>query len=206
MNIEERAQYIAETLAELYPETYPPLDHKDPYTLLIAVLLSARCTDAKVNQITPKLFALADNPYDMAKQEVSVVQEIIRPCGLSPQKAKGIVGLSKMLVEQYNGEVPASLDALETFPSVGHKTASVVMVQAFKVPAFPVDTHIYRLARRWRLSAGNTTDRVEKDLKQLYAPETWGDLHLRFIYYGREYCTSRGCDGTKCPMCKIVNK
>ncbi len=198
----ERVAYIDQRLQELYPTTPIPLDHKDPYTLLVAVLLSAQCTDERVNQVTPALFTLADNPEDMAQQEVEKIREIIRPCGLSPQKSKAIKRLSEILVEQYQGEVPKDMAALETLPGVGHKTASVVMSQAFGVPAFPVDTHIHRLAQRWGLSNGKNVAQTEKDLKRLFAKERWNALHLQIIYYGREFCSARGCDGTVCEICK----
>ncbi|MFA7553383.1 MAG: endonuclease III [Spongiibacteraceae bacterium] len=199
---QQRADYIREKLQALYPEQLIPLDHKDPYTLLVAVLLSAQCTDVRVNQVTPALFALADNPFDMAQQSVEDIQTIIRPCGLSPQKAKAIKLLSEMLVEKYNGEVPANMEALEEFPGVGHKTASVVMSQAFGIPAFPVDTHIHRLAQRWGLTKGKNVTQTEKDLKKLFPKESWNALHLQIIYYGREFCSARGCDGTVCEICK----
>ena len=192
MNKEARAKFVINTLKEFYPTIPIPLDHKDPYTLLIAVLLSAQCTDVRVNQITPLLFAKADNPYDMVKMSVEEIREIIKPCGLSPMKSKGIYGLSKMIIEQYNGEVPASFEALESFPAVGHKTASVVMSQAFGVPAFPVDTHIHRLMYRWNLTNGKNVVQTEKDAKRLFPKETWNDLHLQIIWYGREYCQARG--------------
>jgi endonuclease-3 len=198
----ERVQFILQRLQELYPQPPIPLDHKDPYTLLVAVLLSAQCTDIRVNQVTPALFKLADNAIDMAPQDVDRIREIIRPCGLSPQKSKAIKRLSEMLVEDYAGEVPANMDALELLPGVGHKTASVVMSQAFGVPAFPVDTHIHRLAQRWGLSSGKNVTQTEKDLKRLFAEEYWNALHLQIIYYGREYCSARGCDGTVCEICR----
>ncbi|GAB3094731.1 endonuclease III [Aestuariicella hydrocarbonica] len=197
----ERVAYIHQRLEELYPETPVPLDHKDPYTLLVAVLLSAQCTDERVNQITPALWALADNPYDMAMQSVEDIQAIIRPCGLSPQKSKAISVLSQMLVEEHNGEVPNDMAALEKLPGVGHKTASVVVAQAFGVPAFPVDTHIHRLAQRWGLTSGKNVQQTEKDLKRLFPAESWNKLHLQIIFYGREYCSARGCDGTVCEIC-----
>ncbi len=197
----ERVDYIFQRLNELYPEPPVPLDHKDPYTLLVAVLLSAQCTDERVNQVTPALWALADNPFDMAKQSVEDIKAIIRPCGLSPQKSKAISVLSKMLVEQHNGEVPADMDELEKLPGVGHKTAGVVMAQAFGVPAFPVDTHIHRLAQRWGLTNGKNVQQTEKDLKRLFPAESWNKLHLQIIFYGRDYCTARGCDGTVCEIC-----
>jgi endonuclease-3 len=198
---QERVNYILEELEALYPETPIPLDHKDPYTLLVAVLLSAQCTDERVNKVTPSLWQLADNPFDMAKVDVDKIQEVIRPCGLSPRKSKAISTLSKILVEKYQGEVPEDMEALEALPGVGHKTASVVMSQAFGVPAFPVDTHIHRLAQRWGLTSGKNVTQTEKDLKRLFPKERWNKLHLQIIYYGREYCTARGCDGTICPMC-----
>ena len=197
----QRVEYIQHKLQSLYPTQPIPLDHKDPYTLLVAVLLSAQCTDKRVNQITPALFKLADNPFDMARKKVEDIKAIIRPCGLSPQKSKAIKTLSKMLVERYNGEVPEDMDALEELPGVGHKTASVVMSQAFGVPAFPVDTHIHRLAQRWGLTSGKNVSQTEKDLKRLFPIETWNALHLQIIFYGREYCSARGCDGTVCEIC-----
>lgn len=200
----ERAQWVMERLEELYPETPIPLDHKDPYTLLIAVLLSAQCTDARVNQITPALFELADNPQDMALQSVEEIQAIIRPCGLSPRKSKAISGLSKILIEKHRGEVPEDFAALEELPGVGHKTASVVMAQAFGVPAFPVDTHIHRLAQRWKLTDGKNVERTEVDLKKLFPAEKWNKLHLQIIFYGRDACTARGCDGTVCEFCRTL--
>jgi len=202
MTRSERAAIVSERLAELYPETPIPLDHEDAYTLLVAVLLSAQCTDARVNQITPALFALAKTPEDMMTQPVDTVREIIRPCGLSPRKSKAIVELSRQLVEHYQGKVPQDMEALEALPGVGHKTASVVMSQAFGVPALPVDTHIHRLAQRWGLTRGTRVEQTERDLKKLFPPEEWKALHLRIIFYGREYCTARGCDGTVCPMCR----
>ena len=204
MTKKERAEYILKRLNELYPETAIPLDHKDPYTLLVAVLLSAQCTDARVNQITPKLFARANTPEAMMKVPVAEIEAIIRPCGLSPRKSKSIAELSRILVEEHGGIVPADLATLETFPGVGHKTASVVMSQAFGVPAFPVDTHIHRLAQRWGLTSGKNVVQTEKDLMRLFPKEYWNALHLQIIYYGREYCTARGCDGTVCEMCKTL--
>lgn len=192
MTKKEKVQFVIDTLEELYPEVPIPLDHKDPYTLLIAVLLSAQCTDVRVNQITPKLFAFADNPYDMVKLSVEEIAEIIRPCGLSPMKSKGIYGLSKILIEQYDGEVPADISILETLPAVGHKTASVVMSQAFNIAAFPVDTHIHRLMHRWNLSSGKNVQQTEKDAKRLFPENKWNKLHLQMIWYGREYSPARG--------------
>ena len=187
----EKAKYIIETLERLYPETPIPLDHKDPYTLLVAVLLSAQCTDARVNTVTPSLFALADNPFDMAKQPVEKIQQIIRPCGLSPKKAAAISQLSQLLVEKYNGIVPQSFEALETLPGVGHKTASVVMSQAFGFAAFPVDTHIHRLLTRWGITSGKNVVQTELDAKKLFPEATWNKLHLQIIFYGREYSPTR---------------
>ncbi|MDZ7925508.1 MAG: endonuclease III [Marinagarivorans sp.] len=198
----ERVELVFNTLSAHYPETPIPLDHSDAYTLLIAVLLSAQCTDARVNTVTPALWQLADNPFAMQYIPVADIQAIIRPCGLSPRKSKAISELSKILVEKYNGEVPQDFAALEALPGVGHKTASVVMAQAFGVPAFPVDTHIHRLAQRWGLTTGKNVVQTEKDLMRLFPKESWNKLHLQFIFYGREFCTARGCDGTKCPLCK----
>lgn len=197
----ERAAYILERLQELYPQTPVPLDHSDPFTLLVAVLLSAQCTDERVNRVTPALFALADNPIDMAALGVDEIRDIIRPCGLSPQKSKAIKRLSEILLEEHGGLVPADMDALERLPGVGHKTASVVMAQAFGVPAFPVDTHIHRLAQRWGLSSGKNVVQTEKDLKRLFPEDYWNRLHLQIIFYGREFCTARGCDGRTCEIC-----
>ena len=198
----ERAAYIDQELARLYPEIPVPLDHFNPFTLLVAVLLSAQCTDARVNTVTPALFALADNAEGMAQVPVEKIAEIIRPCGLSPRKSVAISELSKIIVDHYSGEVPADLEALESLPGVGHKTASVVISQAFGVPAFPVDTHIHRLAQRWKLTNGKNVVQTEKDLRALFPRERWNDLHLQIIFYGREFCTARGCDGTKCPICR----
>lgn len=200
----ERAAYIQNRLQQLYPETPIPLDHKDPYTLLIAVLLSAQCTDVRVNQITPLLFARADTPQDMVKLSVEEIKEIIRPCGLSPMKSKGIAGLSQILLNEHGGEVPADIKALEALPAVGHKTASVVMAQAFGVPSFPVDTHIHRLAQRWGLTSGKNVAQTERDLKRIFPESRWNDLHLQIIFYGREYCTAHSCDGRVCPICRSV--
>lgn len=198
----ERAAHVAQRLEELYPETPIPLDHKDPYTLLVAVLLSAQCTDERVNKITPALFELADTPEAMATVPVDTIREIIKPCGLSPRKSVAISELSRILAEQHGGEVPGDMEALEQLPGVGHKTASVVMSQAFGVPAFPVDTHIHRLAQRWKLTNGRNVVQTEKDLKRAFPEESWNKLHLQIIFYGREYCTARGCDGTVCPLCR----
>lgn len=197
----ERAQYIQRRLEELYPETPIPLDHQDPYTLLVAVLLSAQCTDERVNKVTPGLFALADNPFDMMHVPVEAIERVVKPCGLAPRKSKAISVLSKMLVEQHDGEVPQDFAALEALPGVGHKTASVVMSQAFGVPAFPVDTHIHRLAQRWGLTKGKNVVQTEADLKKLFPADAWNKLHLQFIFYGREFCSARGCDGTVCEIC-----
>jgi endonuclease-3 len=204
MRKQQRADHLLRRLEELYPETPVPLDHKDPYTLLVAVLLSAQCTDVRVNQVTPALFALADNPRDMMRVPVEKIREVIRPCGLSPRKSAAISELSKILVEQHGGEVPQDFAALEALPGVGHKTASVVMAQAFGVPAFPVDTHIHRLAKRWKLSAGKNVEQTERDLKKLFPRESWNKLHLQIIFYGREHCTARGCDGKSCLLCEEV--
>lgn len=200
----ERAQFISNRLAELYPETPIPLDHKDAFTLLIAVLLSAQCTDERVNKVTPALFQLADNPFDMAKVSIEEIAAIIRPCGLSPRKSKAISELSQIIVNQYKGEVPQSFEALEELPGVGHKTASVVMSQAFGVPAFPVDTHIHRLAQRWELTNGKNVEQTEHDLKKLFPEDQWNKLHLRIIFYGRAFCSARGCDGTICEICNCL--
>jgi len=192
MNKIEKVQFVIDTLERLYPETPIPLDHKDPYTLLIAVLMSAQSTDERVNKITPLLFERADNPYDMVQLTVDEIREIIKPVGLSPMKSKGIFGLSQILIEKHNGEVPQSFEALEELPAVGHKTASVVMAQAFNIPAFPVDTHIHRLMFRWNLSNGKSVAQTEKDAKRLFPKELWNKLHLQIIYYGREYSPARG--------------
>lgn len=194
----EKVAAIINILDELYPEVPIPLDHKDPYTLLIAVLLSAQCTDERVNQITPKLFAKADNPADMVKLTIDEIKDIIKPCGLSPMKSKGIWHLSDMILKKHNGQVPADFDALEAMPGVGHKTASVVMSQAFNIPAFAVDTHIHRLMYRWGLSNGKSVEQTERDAKRLFPKEKWNKLHLQIIYYGREYCPARGFSLDKC--------
>ncbi len=201
MRRQEKADRIREILEELYPQPGVPLDHKDPYTLLVSVLLSAQCTDARVNATTPALFARAATPEAMAEVPVDEIQSIIRPCGLAPAKAKNIRRLSEILLAEHGGEVPADIDALEALPGVGHKTASVVMVQAFDVPAFPVDTHIHRLAGRWGLSRARNVDEVERDLKKLYPPDCWRDLHIQIILFGREHCPARGHDLTTCPIC-----
>lgn len=205
MTKKERAEFVMQTLEKLYPATPIPLRHKDPFTLLIAVLLSAQCTDKRVNEITPTLFALADTPEKMAVLPRERIGEIIRPCGLSPRKSAAIVSLSKTLVEKHGGHVPASFKELEALDGVGHKTASVVMSQAFGVPAFPVDTHIHRLATRWKLASGKNVVDTENALKKLFPRERWNKLHLQIIFYGREHCTARGCDGHKCPICRTLN-
>lgn len=201
MTKSERAAWIQRRLQELYPETPVPLDHTDAYTLLVAVLLSAQCTDVRVNQITPSLFALANHPEKMAQQSVESIEAIVKTCGLGPQKARAIKELSRLLVEHHGGAVPASLEELEKLPGVGHKTAQVVMAQAFGVPSFPVDTHIHRLAQRWGLTNGRSVSQTERDLKRLFPEDAWNRLHLQIIFYGREFCTARGCDGTVCEIC-----
>jgi endonuclease-3 len=198
---QERVAFIDKRLQELYPNPPVPLDHSDPYTLLVAVLLSAQCTDERVNLVTPALFALADNPFDMAKESVETIREIIKPCGLSPQKSKAIRGLSEILINEHGGEVPQDFESLERLPGVGHKTASVVMAQSFGVPSFPVDTHIHRLAQRWGLSRGRNVNETERDLKRVFKKSRWNDLHLQIIFYGREFCSARGCDGRVCEIC-----
>ena len=192
MNKTDKVNFVIKTLNNLYPKIPVPLDHKDPYTLLIAVLLSAQCTDVRVNKITPILFSKADNPFDMVKMSVDEIKEIIRPCGLSPMKSKGIHGLSRILIDKYNGKVPQNFESLEALPAVGHKTASVVMSQAFGIPAFPVDTHIHRLMYRWNLSNGKNVIQTEKDAKRIFPKELWNKLHLQIIWYGREYSPARG--------------
>lgn len=206
MNKKEKAEFIVGKLETLYPEVPIPLHHKDPYTLLIAVLLSAQCTDERVNKITPILFKVADNPYDMALVSVEEIQAIIKPCGLAPTKSKAISALSKILIEMYGGEVPKSFEELEALPGVGHKTASVVMAQAFGVPAFPVDTHIHRLAYRWGLSNGKSVEKTEKDLKRLFHKSLWNRLHLQIIFFGREYCPARGHNPYQCPICSVCGR
>ena len=204
MKKSERANIIKEILDKTYPKTPIPLNHKDNFTLLIAVLLSAQCTDERVNQITPKLFAAASNPMKMSKLSIEKIYEIIKPCGLGPQKSKAIKNLSKILVDKYNQKVPDNFLDLENLPGVGHKTASVVMSQGFGIPAFAVDTHIHRLAQRWGLSKGKSVKKTEEDLKKIFPKDSWNKLHLQIIFYGREYCTSRGCDGTKCYLCRTL--
>lgn len=206
MTKQERVDFVVNTLEEFYPEVPIPLDHKDNYTLLIAVLLSAQCTDARVNTITPLLFAEADNPYSMVRLGQDRIAEIIRPCGLAPMKSKGIYGLSKMLIDKYNGEVPADIEALKEFPAVGHKTASVVMSQGFGVPAFPVDTHIHRMMYRWNLSNGKNVVQTEKDAKRLFPKELWNKLHLQMIYYAREHSPARGWDIDKDIITKTIGR
>lgn len=206
MTKKEKAAFAAAKLAELYPHITIPLDHHDPYTLLVAVVLSAQCTDKKVNEITPLLFAKAHTPQQMVKLSVDEIRDIIRPCGLSPMKSKGINGLSKIILEEHGGKVPADMAALERMPAVGHKTASVVMSQAFGIPAFPVDTHIHRLAYRWTLSTGKNVERTEADLKRLFPEDTWNELHLRIIYFGREHCPAQRHDPLKCPICSVIGR
>lgn len=206
MTKQEKVQFVIDTLEELYPEVPIPLDHNDPYTLLIAVLLSAQCTDARVNKITPLLFQVANTPYEMAKLTQEEIAAIIRPCGLTPMKSKGIKELSHILIDKYNGEVPADFEALESLPAVGHKTASVVMSQAFDIPAFPVDTHIHRLMYRWGLSNGKSVAQTEKDAKRLFPKELWNKLHLQIIYYAREYSPARGWDLEKDVISKKIGR
>lgn len=206
MNKKESVQFVIDKLEELYPETPVPLDHSDAYTLLIAVLLSAQCTDKRVNEVTPHLFSLANNPFDMVKLSVDEIRAIIRPCGLSPTKSKAIFNLSKILIEKYNGAVPNTFEKLEELPGVGHKTASVVMAQAFDVPAFPVDTHIHRLMYRWKLTNGKNVTQTEKDAKRLFPKEIWNKLHLQIIFFGREYCPARGHVKEECPICSVIGR
>lgn len=200
----ERAAYVAQRLEELYPNPPIPLDHVDPFTLLIAVVLSAQCTDKMVNRVTPELFRLADTPQKMAKLGSERILEIIKPLGLAPRKSIALEGLSRQLIDEHDGRVPESFEELETLPGVGHKTASVVMSQAFGHPAFPVDTHIHRLAQRWGLSSGKNVEQTERDLKRLFPETKWNALHLQIIFYGREHCTARGCDGTRCDICQYL--
>ncbi|MEZ4804994.1 MAG: endonuclease III [Bacteroidia bacterium] len=204
MTKKEKTAFVLQTLESLYPEVPIPLDHKDPYTLLIAVLLSAQCTDKRVNEITPSLFQRADNPKDMMKLEVDEIREIIKPCGLSPAKSKAISKLSEIIVKKHKGRVPSTFEFLEELPGVGHKTASVVMSQAFGYPAFPVDTHIHRLATRWGLTNGKNVEQTEKDLKKLIPENLWNKAHLQIIFFGREYCPARGHIVEKCPICSVV--
>lgn len=204
MTRQQRAGLVLRRLGELYPETPIPLDHRDAFTLLVAVVLSAQCTDKRVNLVTPTLFARAATPEAMAALPVENIREIIRPCGLSPQKSKALKELSRLLLERHGGQVPRTFKELEALPGVGHKTASVIMAQAFGVPAFPVDTHIHRLARRWGLSDGRNVVQTERDLKKLFPQEAWNRLHLQMIFYGREHCTARGCDGSTCELCQTL--
>ena len=206
MNKKERIRFIIEELEKKYPKVPIPLDHKDPYTLLIAVLLSAQCTDVRVNKVTPILFKRADNPYDMVKMSVEEIKDIIRPCGLSPMKSNGIYGLSKILIDKYKGKVPADFELLEQLPAVGHKTASVVMSQAFNIPAFPVDTHIHRLLYRWKISSGKNVKKTEEDAKKVFPIELWNKLHLQIIWYGREYSPARGWDINKDIITKTIGR
>ncbi|MCK5884465.1 MAG: endonuclease III [Bacteriovoracaceae bacterium] len=202
----EFIQFVQDKLDDLYPKTPIPLDHTDPYSLLIAVLLSAQCTDVRVNTVTPGLFSKANNPTDMIKLSKEEIQDIIRPCGLSKNKASAIWELSAMILNQHNGDVPQSFEKLEAMPGVGHKTASVVMAQAFGVPAFPVDTHIHRLAERWKLSSGKNVVHTERDLKKIFSEENWNKLHLQIIFFGREYCKARGHNPKECPICSVAPK
>lgn len=206
MTKKAKAAAIAIILENLYPETPIPLEHTDSYSLLVAVLLSAQCTDERVNKVTPVLFALADNPHDMARVPKEAIYEVIRPCGLAPRKSEAILQLSKILVEKYDGKVPESFESLEALPGVGHKTASVVMSQAFGIPAFPVDTHIHRLAWRWGLSSGKNVEQTEKDIKSLFPKNSWNKLHLQIIFFGRQYCPARGHDPQKCPICSTYGR
>ena len=202
MRKSEKREKIAQILNQYFPNPDVPLDHKDPYTLLIAVLLSAQCTDERVNQVTPFLFKKASNPFDMGRLRQEQIYKIIKPCGLGPKKSKAIKKLSQILVKNYGGEVPKDLEMLETLPGVGHKTASVVVSQAYGIPSFPVDTHIHRCAQRWGLSSGKNVTTTEKDLKKFFPPEQWNKLHIQIIMYAREYCSARGCFGLECPICK----
>ena len=202
MNKKQRSDFISNYLEQLYPNTPIPLNHRNKFELLIAVLLSAQCTDERVNKVTPHLFKKANNPFEMSKLAEKTIYNIIRPCGLAPKKSNAIKSLSKILIQQYKGEIPKSFSELEMLPGVGHKTASVVMSQGFGIPAFPVDTHIHRLAQRWGLSNGKSVKQTEKDLKKVFPKEKWNKLHLQIIFYGREYCTARGCNGMICKICK----
>lgn len=204
MNKQERVAWIDRRLGELYPNPPIPLDHSNPFTLLIAVLLSAQCTDKQVNKVTPALFKKARSAKGMSRLSVAEIDGIVRPCGLAPRKAQAIFDLSHLLLRDHGGQVPADFAALEALPGVGHKTASVVMAQAFGVPAFPVDTHIHRLAKRWKLSSGKNVVQTEKDLKRLFPIDRWNDLHIQIIYFGRQHCTARGCDGTRCEICATI--
>ena len=202
MKKKDRAERILKYLEKLYPETPIPLNHKNNFQLLIAVLLSAQCTDERVNKVTPALFKVGGTAIKMSKVPINIIYDIIRPCGLAPQKSKAVRNLSIILCEKYEGKVPNSFKCLEELPGVGHKTASVVMSQGFGIPAFPVDTHIHRLAQRWKLTSGKNVVKTEEDLKKIFPKDKWNKLHLQIIFYGREYCTARGCDGTKCVICK----
>ena len=206
MTKKEKAAFVLKKLEELYPDPQIPLDHEDPYTLLVAVVLSAQCTDKKVNEVTPYLFKKARTPQQMVKLDVEEIREIIKPCGLSPAKSKAIHGLSEILIEEHGGKVPADMEALERLPGVGHKTASVVMVQSFDQPAFPVDTHIHRLAWRWGLSNGKNVEQTEADLKKLFPIDSWSKLHLQIIYFGREHCPAKAHDPRKCPICSVIGR
>jgi len=206
MKKQEKVDFVIDTLEDLYPETPIPLSHKDPYTLAVAVLLSAQCTDERVNKVTPELFRLADTPKKMVKLGAAKIKSIIRPCGLSPAKSKNIAEMARLILERHNGVLPNTFEKLEDLPGIGHKTASVVMAQAFEVPAFPVDTHIHRLAHRWTLSTGKNVVKTEKDLKRLFPEELWNKLHLQIIYFGREYCPARGHDPRACPICKKIGR
>lgn len=206
MTKREKAQHIARILDQLYSDVPIPLRHRDPYSLLVAVVLSAQCTDKRVNEVTPHLFARADNPLDMSKMDVQEIQRIIRPCGLAPAKSKAILGLSRIITDQFDGRVPSTFEELESLPGVGHKSASVVMSQAFGHPAFPVDTHIHRLAYRWGLSTGKNVVQTERDLKRLFPESSWNKLHLQIIYFGREYCPARNHDFSGCPICSVYGR
>jgi endonuclease-3 len=206
MTRSEKAEFVAKTLNRLYPRPAIPLDHTDPYTLLVAVVLSAQCTDKKVNEVTPILFAKARTPKKMAAMDVGAIRDIIKPCGLSPAKSKALHGLSELILEKHGGQVPQTFEELEALPGVGHKTAGVVMSQAFGVPAFPVDTHIHRLAWRWGLSQGKNVEQTEADLKRLFPQDTWNKLHLQIIYFGREHCPAKGHDPRNCPICSKIGR
>jgi endonuclease-3 len=206
MTRSEKAEFVAKTLNRLYPRPAIPLDHTDPYTLLVAVVLSAQCTDKKVNEVTPILFAKARTPKKMAAMDVGAIRDIIKPCGLSPAKSKALHGLSELILEKHGGQVPQTFEELEALPGVGHKTASVVMSQAFGVPAFPVDTHIHRLAWRWGLSQGKNVEQSEADLKRLFPQDTWNKLHLQIIYFGREHCPAKGHNPRNCPICSKIGR
>jgi endonuclease-3 len=206
MTKQEKVDFVIEKLEHFYPQVPVPLDHTDAYTLLIAVLLSAQCTDKRVNLVTPSLFAKADNPVAMANLPVETIREIIKPCGLSPRKSKAISELSNIIINKYGGAVPNTFEALESLPGVGHKTASVVMSQAFGVPAFPVDTHIHRLMYRWNLTNGKNVEQTEKDAKRLFPRDLWNKLHLQIIFFGREYCPARGHDMGECPICSVIGR